>query len=99
MEYIITLAKNKIYLPSRGYFKKGDRGEEIAIISSFLAINFMGYENKINIKIDDMLGDYFGTNLEKWVKEFQKENDMKIDGCVGSATLNKMKEYGFSLWS
>lgn len=99
MEYIIIPTKNKIYLPQRGYFKKGDSGIEIEIISSFLAINFMGIEDKIGIKIESMLGDTFGVNLEKWVKEFQRMMNLKIDGCIGSVTLNKMKEYGFSLWS
>lgn len=99
MEYIIIPTKDKIYLPQRGYFKKGDSGKEIEIISSFLAINFMGIEEKIGIKIENMLGSYFGTNLEKWIKEFQRVNDLKIDGCIGSITLNKMKEYGFTLWS
>lgn len=99
MEYIITLSKKKIYLPTRGYFKKGDSGVEISLISSFLAINFMGIENKINVKIEDMLGDYFGINLEKWIKCFQQMNNLKIDGCIGAVTLNKLKEYGFTAWS
>lgn len=99
MEYIITPTKDKIYLPTRGYFKKGDSGKEIEIISSFLAINFIGIESKINVKIEDMLGAYFGTNLEKWIREFQKIMNLKVDGCIGSVTLNKMKEYGFTLWS
>ena len=59
MEYIIIPTKDKIYLPQRGYFKKGDSGKEIEIISSFLAINFMGIEEKIGIKIENMLGSYF----------------------------------------
>lgn len=99
MEYIILPSKSKIYLPERGYFKKGDSGESIELISSFLAINFMGIENKINVKIDDMLGNYFGVNLEKWIQEFQRENGLKPDGCIGSITLNKLKEYGFTAWS
>ena len=94
MEYIIKLTKNKIEMNPRGYFKKGDSGESIAIISSFLACNFMGYESKINVKIDDMLGDYFGVNLESWIKEFQRNNNLKPDGCIGPITLAKLREYG-----
>lgn len=96
MDYIITKTDKKIYLPQRGYFKKGDSGIEIAIISSFLAINFMGYESKINVKINDMLGDYFGTNLEKWIKEFQRSNNLVVDGCIGFITLQKLREYGLT---
>ena len=96
MEYIITPTSSKITLPKRGYFMKGDKGNDISIISSFLAINFMGFESKINVKIEDMLGEIFGNNLEAWVKEFQRINELKQDGCIGSITLNKMREYGLS---
>lgn len=94
MEYIITPSTYKITLPERGYFMKGDKGTAISLISSFLAVNFMGFEYKIKVKIDDMLGDYFGSNLEKWIKEFQRINNLKIDGCIGSITLSKLREYG-----
>lgn len=94
MEYIITPSTYKITLPERGYFMKGDKGVAISLISSFLAVNFMGFEYKIKVKIDDMLGDYFGSNLEKWIKEFQRINNLKIDGCIGSITLSKLREYG-----
>lgn len=94
MEYIIYPTNEKIKLPSRGYFTKGDKGTSIQIISSFLATNFMGYEYKTKVKIDDMLGEYFGKNLESWVRLFQENNKLKIDGCIGIITLNKMKEYG-----
>lgn len=97
MEYIITITNKGITLPSRGYFQKGDSGDDIAVISSFLALNFMGYEDKINVKIEDMLGYYFGKNLEAWVKEFQRENNLKDDGCIGKITLGKLREFGLSL--
>lgn len=94
MTYIIKPTNSKIVLPSRNYFKIGDSGESIAIISSFLACNFMGYEQKINVKIDDMLGDYFGKNLESWIKFFQQSNNLQSDGCIGPITLAKLREYG-----
>lgn len=97
MEYIIIPTNKTITLPQRGYFKKGDSGEDIEIISSFLAMNFIGYEAKIKIRIEDMLGDYFGNNLEAWIKEFQKQNNLEADGCIGTITLNKLREYGLSL--
>lgn len=96
MEYIIYKTNEKINLTSKGYLTKGDKGTSILIISSFLATNFMGYETKTKIKIDDMLGDYFGSNLEGWVKEFQRNNNLKADGCIGSITLNKLREYGLN---
>lgn len=95
MNFIIYPTNEKIVFPERGYFKKGDSGTSILLISSFLALNFLGYDIKTGAKVEDMLGDYFGNNLEKWVKEFQKENDLQIDGCIGKITYNKLKEYGF----
>lgn len=94
MEYIITPTNKKILLPERGYFTKGDSGEDISIISSFLAFNFLGYEFKTKISVDDMLGDYFGNNLLVWIKEFQKNNNLEVDGNIGPITLKKMREYG-----
>ena len=94
MEYIINPTNKKITLPKKGYYIKGDSGEDIEIISSFLACNFMGYESKLGVKIDDMLGEYFGDNLTAWVKEFQRQNDMEADGGIGPKTLAKLREYG-----
>lgn len=96
MEYIIKPTNYKIVLPSRNYFKIGDSGESIAIISSFLACNFMGYERKINVPIDKMLGDYFGKNLESWIKFFQQSNNLSADGYIGPITLAKLREYGLN---
>lgn len=97
MEYRINISNKRIELPQRGYFCEGDSGESIEVIASFLAINFIGYEAKIGVKIDDMLGDYFGKNLKAWIKEFQRANNLEQDGCIGPITLNKLREYGLSL--
>ena len=94
MEYIIYTTNAKINLPTRGYFKKGDKGTPIMIISSFLACNFMGYESITGAKIQDMLGDYFGENLKTWIVWFQKSNGLEADGNIGPITLNKLREYG-----
>lgn len=94
MNYIIYPTNEKIELPKRGYFTKGDKGNSIMIISSFLASNFMGYETKTNIKIESILGNYYGNNLITWVKLFQRNNKLVDDGNIGPITLNKMKEYG-----
>ena len=94
MSYRIIPTKKKIELPKKGYYIKGDSGEDIEIISSFLACNFMGFESKLGVKIDDMLGDYFGENLTKWVKEFQRCTGLSDDGGIGKITLAKLREYG-----
>lgn len=97
MEYLITIVNNKIELPKRGYFCKGDSGESIGVIASFLAINFIGYEELTKVKIEDMLGLYFGKYLEAWIKEFQKQNNLESDGCIGPITLSKLRECGLKL--
>lgn len=97
MEYLIYITKNKIELPKRGYFTKGDESEYIGIIASFLALNFIGFEAKVGVKIEDMLGNIFGNNLIVWVKEFQRCNNLEVDGNIGPITLNKLREYGLSL--
>ena len=96
MEYIITPTTEKITLPKKGYFIKGDSGTAIEIISSFLAVNFLAYEYKTKIKVEDMLGDYFGDNLTAWVKEFQRNNGLEVDGGIGQITLAKLREYGLN---
>ena len=98
MNYIITPNTKTVGLPKKGYFSKGDEGIEIEIISSFLAMNFLGYEYKTKVKVDEMLGQYFGRNLEAWVKQFQENNNLQVDGCIGNITLNKLKEYGLNEW-
>lgn len=94
MEYIIKTTDKLISLPSRGYYKLGDSGEDIAIISSFLAFNFLGFETKTGIKVDNMLGYYFGKNLQIWTIQFQKINNLTQDGNIGPITLKKLREYG-----
>lgn len=94
MEYRIIPSSKKITLPKKGYYIKGDSGEDIEIISSFLACNFIGYEAKLKVKIEDMLGEYFGDNLTAWVKEFQRQNNLEADGGIGKITLAKLREYG-----
>lgn len=96
MNYIFYPTDERVIFPDRKYFKKGDSGTSILLISTFLAFTFLGYENKTGVKIDDMLGDYFGDNLEKWIMEFQRNNNLEIDGCIGVITYNKLKEYGFN---
>ena len=41
------------------------------------------------------LGNYFGPNLLKAVKEFQRRTGLETDGNVGPLTLAKMQQYGF----
>ena len=69
------------FLPDRGYFKKGDSGEEVALIDDFFA--------------SQVKGNYFGDYTESCVKVFQKQNGLEADGNIGPITLAKMEEKGF----
>ena len=69
------------FLPSRGYFTKGDSGKNVEKIDDFFA-------NKVK-------GDYFGDYTIAIVKEFQKQHNLEQDGNIGPKTLAKMIEQGF----
>ena len=94
MSYIIYSTNEKVKLPPRGYFTKGDKGNDILIISTFLACNFLGFEFKTKVKVENILGNYLGNNLISWIKEFQKCTGLVADGNIGSKTLAKLREYG-----
>lgn len=86
---------DKISLPKRGYFTKGDKGKDVGKIDQWL------YEMYGNKKV---LGDLYGSNTVKYVKEFQKwakkqgtytGKGATIDGNIGSMTLSAMRKAGF----
>ena len=69
------------FLPSRGYFKKGDSGKNVEKICEFLSTF--------------VKGDFFGDYAVACTKVFQKQNGLEADGNIGPITLAKMKEKGF----
>lgn len=96
IDYTSEAPKEKISLPSRGYFKKGDSGTSIEKIDEWL---YERYGDKL------ILGNYFGNNTEKYVKKFQEEarangtytgKNATIDGYIGPLTLEAMRKTGFS---
>ncbi len=94
IDYIISEA-NKIngkvdsFLPDSGYFKKGDKSENVAKLAQFMRRMFPSYTS---VKA---LGPVYGDNLIKAIKEFQRRTGLKVDGSVGPITLAKLQEYGF----
>ena len=69
------------FLPPRGYFTKGDTGENVKKIDAWFCTKVQG--------------DYYGDYTTAVVKEFQRQNGLEQDGCIGKITLAKMKEQGF----
>lgn len=89
------IAKNESFLPARGYFTKGDRGENVKKINDFYYRVFPSYEKALNRNKENVKGDLFGENSVAWTKEFQKRTGLKVDGYLGKLTLAELKKYGF----
>lgn len=77
------------FFPSRGYFKKGDISPNVGKIASFMYKTFPSYTSK------KALGNIYGANLIKAIKEFQKRTGLEVDGNIGPLTLAELEEYGF----
>lgn len=83
------------FLTSKGYLRKGDKGENIRKINDFYYKVFPSYAKTLNRKAENVKGNYFGENTEAWTKEFQKRTKLTADGFIGPKTLNMLKKYGF----
>lgn len=77
----IEYKKASSFLPPRGWFTKGDSGENVRKIDAWFCTKVQG--------------DYFGDYTEACVKTFQKQNGLDQDGNIGPLTLKKMEEQGF----
>ena len=69
-------------LPSRGYFKKGDKGTQVKYLQKFL--NWYG---NYKLEVDGEIGN---LTLNA-VKDFQKKNKLVVDGLFGAKSLAKAK--------
>ena len=84
-----TTTKTSSFFPSKGYFRYGDRHENIGKIASFMYKTFPAYTKKA------ALGNYYGENIKAAITEFQKRIGLEPDGMVGQITLKELKKYGF----
>ena len=78
------------FLPSRGYFQKGDTDPFIGKVASFMRKAFPSYTSK------DALGNTYGPYLISAIKEFQKRTGLTVDGKLGKTTIEKLKEFDFT---
>ncbi len=70
-------------LPKKGYFCKGDTGQQVKYLQQFL--KWYGvYSDKID--------GSFGNNTLAGVKAFQKAEDLEVDGFFGPKSLSKAKK-------
>lgn len=79
----------KKFFTKKGYFSYGDVHTNIGKIAKFMYKTFPSYTPKA------ALGIYYGSNLKKAIKEFQKRTGLVPDGCVGPITLCELVKYGF----
>lgn len=77
------------FFPAKGYFAFGDTHANIGKVAAFMYKVFPAYTPKA------ALGDYYGANIQKAIKEFQRRTGLKQDGILGAVTLAKLKQYGF----
>ncbi len=85
------------FFPARGYFKRGDKGENVRKINDFYYNVFPDYEKALERNKEDVRGGLFGENTVAWTKEFQRRNNLKTTGRFGKRTLSKAKEHGFNV--
>lgn len=71
-------------LPSRGYFKKGDKGNDVKKLQQFL-----NWSNSSKLSADGILGN----KTIAQVKVFQKNTKLTADGLFGKNSLDKAKTY------
>lgn len=85
----VKVSSNSDFLGKRGYIKLGDRGDNVDKLTKFMRKTFSLYSPA------SVLGNYYGPNIEKSIKEFQRRTGLSQDGCVGTITLKKLVSYGF----
>lgn len=78
-----------IFLPARGYFKKGDVSPNVGKIAEFMRRVFPSYTDK------KALGNTYGPYLIAAVTEFQRRTGLEPDGYFGPLTLAKLESFGF----
>ena len=77
-------------LPAKGYFAKGDKGDQVKLLQKFL-----NWSVGAGLSVD---GD-FGTLTDTAVRTFQKENGLAVDGMFGKDSLAKAKTFTESIAS
>lgn len=77
------------FLPEKGYFVFGDIHENIGKVAEFMYKTFPAYTSK------EALGDYFGKNLDKSIREFQRRTHLEINGLIDKKTLSQLVLFGF----
>lgn len=87
---VVKFTKAKGFLPTKGYWCKGDVDERVGKLATFMYKNFPRYTNK------KALGNIYGNYLAASIAEFQKRTGLYPDGMTGPKTYAKLKQNGFN---
>ena len=87
---VVKFTQAKGFLPTKGYWCRGDKDQRIAVLASFMYRNYPRYTNK------KALGPEFGPYLEASIREYQKRTGLYSDGMVGPKTYASLKANGFN---
>lgn len=94
--WFVIRATSQGFLPTKGYWKRGDIDPRIGRLNSWYANNFYGYFCKTRAEAHRLLdGNLFGDNCLRWTREFQRRAGLVQDGIIGKNTYAKLKQYGF----
>ena len=77
------------FLPAKGWWGRYDVDPRVGSLASFMRATFPAYTPKA------ALGNTYGDNLWKSIKEFQRRTGLQADGNTGPITYNELKKYGF----
>lgn len=77
------------FFPPKGYWKPGDTDPRIGRMAAFMRSTFPAYTPA------SALGNYYGPNLTKAIREFQRRCGLVQDGCTGPLTYAKLQSFGF----
>ena len=94
--WFVIRATSQGFLPTKGYWKRGDIDPRIGRLNSWYAGTFFGYFCKTRAEAHRLLdGNLFGNNCLRWTREFQRRTGLVQDGIIGRNTYAKLTAYGF----
>lgn len=89
VEYTADAVISDGFLPSKGYWAKGDSDARVGQLAQFMRTTFPAYTSA------KALGNYYGDYIAAAIKEFQKRTGLEADGKTGPLTYARLQQYGF----
>lgn len=86
---VVQVSKKKSFLPAKGYWGRYDNDERVAALAKFMRANYPKYTPA------KALGNLYGDNLWKSMKQFQKNCQLYPDGNTGPKTYKELQKRGF----